>query len=214
MITILNTFSVIRAVWLPALLGSGVVLIGVGAGWALAQNSALAPVRLVTYWVRRVVLPLVRRRSWLGRTLTIFVNNGFILSVLMLLSGWFTAALVGVAIVGISLGIGLRVLANESLGIGVPASDVPIRIRRSIRIGLWLNMLEPPAILLTFGLILGRTSIPLDATAMWRTFACWVVPALLVAAGGEALWIGAGLDLAARQSGSNGDREDREPNGS
>lgn len=193
----LQSLSVIRDVWLPALLGTCVVAIGVGAGWALAQHARLPPVRLVAWWVRRIVLPLVRRRSWLGRSATIFVNNAGVLSALMLLGRWYAAALVGVASVGISLGIGLRVLANESFGIGVPASATPPSISRRIRLGLLLNMLEPPAIMLTIGLALGRTSIPLDGPLMWKTYMIWVIPALLVAAGGEALWIGAGLDTAA-----------------
>lgn len=57
-------------------------------------------------------------------------------------------------------------------------------------IGLSLNMLEPPAIIVAIALALSRASIPLDAMDAWVAFLVWIVPAMLIAAGGEALWLG------------------------
>ena len=54
-----------------------------------------------------------------------------------------------------------------------------------------LNLLEPPAIIAAIGLSLGRSVVPLSPGQAWEAFAAWIVPALLIAAGGEALWLGA-----------------------
>ena len=186
-----RTLEVIGSVWLAAALGTGLALIGTGLGWSAAESGSLPPVRLVAWWVRRVVTPLLGCRKWWRRTATIFINNTTILVIVTALGKWHVAAMVGVACVGISLGIGLRVLSSESAPALEHAFPVASRKKWLLRIGIALNLLEPPAIALTIGLSLGRQSVPLSATQVWETFGLWVVPLSLLAAGGETLWLGA-----------------------
>lgn len=187
-----RTLDVIGTVWVNAALGTGLILIGTGAGWTVGQAARLPPVRLIAWWISRFVLPVLRCRSWWGRAAAIFANNLSILAALLALGRWHAASIVGVAGLGISLGIGLRVLSGPS---GAVIRTAPVRKRcaderRRLRIGVALNLLEPPAIILTIGLSLGRVPIALSWTQAWETFALWVFPLTLVAAAGEALWMG------------------------
>lgn len=180
--------EVIGTVWFQALLGSGLTLVGTGAGWAIGGNSTALPVRVVSWWVRKVALPLLRSRSWWRRAATIYLNNMAVLTGLMILGRWQTTALVAVAVLGVTLGIGLRVLAGEPDALfEVGAFQSPGRARL-IRVGMGLNLLEPPAIMLTIGLSLAYPT--LAPTRAWACFVFWVIPAMLLAAAGEALWLG------------------------
>lgn len=187
-----RTLDVISAVLVDAALGTGLLVAGAGAGWVSGQASRLPPVRLIAVWVRRVVLPLLRCQSWWRRATGIFVNNLSILAALLAVGRWHGVSLVGVAWLGLSLGIGLRVLSGASDEFGELDLGSDSRARRCIRIGVALNLLEPPAIILTIGLSLSRAAVPLSAPQVWETFALWVVPLTLLAAAGEALWMGAG----------------------
>lgn len=200
-----QTLHVVGAVWLPALLGTGLLVVAAGTGWALGQAQTWPPVRLVAWWVRRIVIPLLTRRSWLGRTITVFVNNISILALLTFLSRWHIAALVGITAIGLSLGIGLAVLAGETVDFMGPTADAPRSIRRTTHIGLALNLLEPPAIMLTVGMALARWATPLTPQEIWWTFAIWIVPMSLLAAGGEALWIGSNLNRSSNDDGRSAD---------
>ena len=91
----------------------------------------------------------------------------------------------------------------------VPARDR--QARRRIRIGIALNMLEPPAIVVTLGLTLGLRTIPLTCEQAWQTFGVWVVPALFVAAAGEALWLGVGQAKDRSIEATDSDGTDRSP---
>ncbi len=187
---LMGTLDVIGSIWPAALLGTGLALVGTGLGWALARSVSLTPVRLVTWWVRRVALPILHSRSWARRASAILINNVLTLAALTALGRWYPTALLGVAVLGISLGIGLRILSNESEFEFDASHEPSLSARRTIRIGIALNLLEPPAIMLAIGLGLGRSSIPLTSAQVWTTFALWVIPAVLVAAAGEALWLG------------------------
>lgn len=172
-------------------LGTFLLLVAAGAGWALARQPSLLPVRAVTWWVRHVVLPLITYRAWWRRAASIFVNNITILAALLAMGRWPVAPLLGVAAVGISLGIALRVMSDLP---SPPLMVVPSRreaAKHRIRLGVALNLLEPPAIMLTVGLSLARPVMSLPTSQVWETFALWVVPATLLAASGEALWLGA-----------------------
>ncbi len=187
-----RTLDVIGAVWIDAALGTGLLVVGTGAGWVAGQAGWLPPVRLIAMWVRRFVLPLLRCQSWWRRATAIFVNNVSILAALLALGQWHGASLAGVAGLGLSLGIGLRILSGESDAFGEMELGSNARASRCIRIGVFLNLLEPPAIILTIGLSLARATVPLPDQQVWETFALWVVPLTLLAAAGEALWMGAG----------------------
>ncbi len=194
-----RSLDVIGAVWLIAAMGTGLALVGTGLGWAVAQTESLPPVRLVAWWVRRIVVPLLHSRSWRRRAAVIFVNNVSILAVLTAVGRWHWGALVSVAGLGAGLGIGLRILSNEPTADLQPDRAPGAGAKRSFRIGIALNLLEPPAIILTIGLSLGRLAVPLSHVEVWETFALWVVPATVLAAGGEALWLGASQDVPGTQ---------------
>lgn len=55
--------------------------------------------------------------------------------------------------------------------------------------GLMLNLLEPPAIVLTLALALAWGSVPLSAAEVWGIHVAVVLPLLALAAIGEGLWM-------------------------
>lgn len=150
------------------------------------------PVRLVRRWIDRVVRPLVASRSWARRTGVIVLNNITICAALTAAGSLGPLAWLAVAGVGFSLGIGLRLLLAEPSFVEENAVSPPGGSRLVAGLGLALNLLEPPAILLAGGLALAQKALwPfLSATRAWCVFA-WVVPPLLIlAAAGESLWMG------------------------
>ena len=173
-------------------IGTIVLLLAVAAGWVLGRHTSFPLVRLITWWVTRVVTPLLRSRSWVRRAATIFINNTCVLAALLALGPWRIPARVGVVLLGLSLGIALRHLSAiaDRFAVSVPVRDRSAK--RRMRVGVALNLLEPPAIVLTLGLTLGFRTIPLTGEQAWLTFGVWVVPTLFVAAAGEALWLGVG----------------------
>lgn len=187
----MRSLNVISAIWLTIAWGTGLTLVATGLGWAVGQMGSTPPVRWVAWWVRTVVLPLLRCRSWWRRTVVIFANNISLLAALVAVGRWRLGALMGVAGLGVGLGIGLRILSSEPTAAMDPCPEYSARVRRRIRIGIVLNLLEPPAIMLAIGLSLARQPMPLSPGQVWETFLVWVVPATLLAAGGEALWLGA-----------------------
>ncbi len=187
-----RSWQIVATLGLPIALGTGLLLVATAVGWALARHVSLAPVRLVAWWVRRVVLPFIRCRSWWRRLVAIFLNNASILAVMVVAGRWPLAPIILISVVGVSLGIGLRVLADR-LADPLP-SDLMLTPcgRWRVRAGVALNLLEPPAIMLAVGLSLGYSAIPLPTERVWEVFLLWVIPATLLAAGGEALWLGEG----------------------
>ncbi len=179
------------AIWPDLLLGAGFTLVATWFGWRLGRRRSFPPVKAIGWWVVGVVLPLLRSASWSRRTVLIFLNNGAILAVIGAVGGYRHGGIVGAGTLGVSLGIALRVMADASRGLGgrVGASAGPDS-RWRMRIGLALNMLEPPAILVAVGLSMARGSLKVTTEQAWLTFAVFVLPALLFAAGGEALWLG------------------------
>lgn len=192
-----RTLEVVGAVWPAGLLGTLLLIVGVGGGWTLAALETRSPVRVIAWWVRVIVLPLVRSHSWWRRAATIFANNLSMLAVLLAMSRWHFLGLLGVAGFGVSLGIGLRVLARQPVAWREPPPDD--KARRWMHLGMVLNLLEPLAIFLTVGLAVARATIPVATGAAWEVFLVWVTPASLIAAGGEALWMGAGHMTASDQ---------------
>jgi len=188
-----RTYDVLTQLWPDLLWGSLLLLSTTVLGWIVAKSRSFLPVRAISWWMSNVVLPLVGCRSWGLRTVIIFVNNAGILAALVAAGVWRPLATVSIAAVGWTLGIALRVLGRIHLDWADPGPQASVRLRRHIRAGVWINLLEPPAIAATVGLALLRTSRNFDSQEIWLTFLVWVAPLLAVAAGGEALWIGAGL---------------------
>lgn len=188
-----ESLHVIINLWPHMIVGTVLLLIGMAIGLGIGRVQSFVLVRWVRGWVSRVIIPLLYKRSWLLRTLTIFVNNMAILIGMILLGVWSTAAIAGVALVGLSMGIALRVLSDQPKSFAAPGDSMSDSDRRRFRIGLLLNLLEPPAIIVALGISLGRTIAPLTLEQIWEIVSCWIVPAMLVAACGEALWIGVAI---------------------
>jgi hypothetical protein len=127
--------------------------------------------------------------------LVILTNNTLVLAGLVALGTSRAGAAAGVAVVGVALGIGLRTLSEYSPHWSPPPPNCSPRIRRNVRVGVALNLLEFPAIALAVGLSVGRGHLPLDDEGIWLAFGVWVVPLLILAAAGEALWLGTGIVL-------------------
>lgn len=188
-----HSFEVLALVWREMLWGTALLFFCAVLGWVTGRYRRLPPVRGLSWWMGRVVLPLIGVRSWWTRTVIIFVNNAGILAGILLVARSRLVATIAVAAVGWTLGIALRVLGQMHLEWTNPGPAAPEGVRRRVRIGVLVNLLEPPAIAATVGLALGRTALGLPELEAWGVFGKVVVPLLVVAAGGEALWIGAGL---------------------
>ena len=187
---LIEPLNLLDRIWFPALLGTGLMLVGAGAGWAIAGEPHLSPVRLITWWVLRVVRPLLRCRSWWRCAGAIFLNNASLLTALVAAGRWRASSLAATAALGVSLGIGFRVLSKLPGDLAVPWPLNDSRVQRRIRWGVALNLLEPPAIMLAIGLSLDQSSTEVLASeSAWTAFALVVIPLTLAAAGGEALWL-------------------------
>ena len=190
-----QSLSLIGDLGRSMVLGTIALLLAVGIGLLLGRHRSFPLVRMVTSWLTYVVMPMLKSRSWVRRASTIFINNTAVLAALLALGPWRIAARIGVVVLGLSLGIALRHLSamTDRFAVSLPVHDR--RAKRRVRIGVALNMLEPPAIVVTLGLTLGFETIPLTSGQAWQTFGIWVIPALLVAAAGEALWLGVGQSV-------------------
>ena len=216
-----HAWEAVSQSWPGMLLGGGLLLVATGAGTALAGVPSFLPVRLVKWWVRHIARFVFRSRSLTVRTAVVLLNNFTVLTLLVAAGAWTWGAVVAIAIIGVNLGIGLRVLRHETAPLfdgltqSINRNPAASRDRRLVRWGTTLNLLEPPAIMIALGLSLRRAATALDADIVWFTFAMWVVPLTFVAAFGEALWIGvvvraaesagAGAYSAKDDSGNTGD---------
>ena len=185
-----RTLGVVGVSWPGMAIGTAITLATAFLGWTIGRYRWFPFVRWIGLWVRVVVLPLIRSRSWLGRAAAIFVNNISILTGLIAVGIWPVAALSAAAMLGVSLGIALRVLMTVEDVFTLPDGRAAGGAGWRMKVGVALNMLEPPAIAVALGLSLGRWMVPLSPGDAWETFAVWVVPAMLLAAGGESLWLG------------------------
>lgn len=170
-------------------IGTVVLVAAAVLGWFLGRPSSFLWYRLLAWWIEHIVLPLLRARSWMRRTATIFANNTVVLAALLALGRWPLAARIGVVVLGLNLGAALRHLSLRG-DVEIEEVGYDRRSRRIVLLGVALNMLEAPAIVMTIGLALGRGTVPLSADQAWAGFAIWVIPALAIAAAGEALWLG------------------------
>ena len=180
----------------PTLAGVAVLIIAAVAGWGMAAHGGFIPVRAVRFWMERVILRALHHRRWSARAAIILCNNTAICALLVLAGGWPGGSWTAVTVVGLSMGIALRSLAGSPEAPGLealqPDSDAPPKTDLLLWLGLLLNLIEVPAIIVTLGLSMGQLASPNDLSPdeMWGVFLILVTPALLVAAAGEALWIG------------------------
>ena len=185
--------------WPGITFGTALALLGTWAGWLIGRYRSWLIVRWIAWWIGSVVRPLVIHPSWARRSTFIFLNNIAILGLLVAIGEWPAAAIAGAASLGVSLGIALRVIGQCTWGFSAPSATNPSGARlRAFRVGIALNLLEPPAIALALGIAIARGTTPLSAMEAWTLFAYGVVPAMLLAAAGEGLWIGAGINAATK----------------
>ncbi|MCB9850290.1 MAG: hypothetical protein H6817_06255 [Phycisphaerales bacterium] len=186
--------------WRPTLIGNGVMMIGAVAGWGMAGDPHFAPVHWLRLWMEHIILPGLRQKRWAARAAVIFLNNATICALLVGLAKWPAGAWVSIVIVGLSLGAAIRLLQtpgwefHDAADNPEPQSDdaPPAALDRLVAVGLLLNLLEVPAITLALGLAMGRCVVPnhMLPAEVWRVYAFWVAPLLIIAASGESLWIG------------------------
>jgi hypothetical protein len=176
------------------LAGTVLTSVAVWVGWATAAIDSHPLVRFVGWWLDRIVLPQVTAGRWIRRAAAIAVNNLLILAGLMVLGRWLIAVLFAIAGCGVAMGIALRLLPGLPGGTRLANAGESAYGTWRMRVGVGLNLLEPPAIVVALGLAIGRSAIPLSDLGAWGGFVTWVIPAMLVAAGGEALWLGVLLE--------------------
>lgn len=186
----ISTLELLSGLTSSMVLGTALLAVASAVGWLIASFPRFLFVRWVRYWVKQVVIPLLRTPSWSRRTLIIFANNSLILAAVLQMGCWRVSSRIGVILVGLSLGAALR-----QLGAFVADSDTlndpstPSE-RRRLRFGVALNLLEIPAIVVTVGLAVGLPDLKISFAAFWKLFGYGVIPTLLVAAAGESLWMG------------------------
>ncbi|HRX85121.1 MAG TPA: hypothetical protein P5572_08890 [Phycisphaerae bacterium] len=184
--------------WRPIFFGTLVLVIAAVAGWGMAGDRGFAPAHWLHWWIGRIILPGLRHGSWFARLGVIFLNNASICALVIAAGSAPAGAWAAIVAVGLSLGSALRMLTDPRwefpIAVEPPRTEQggPAAPDRVTAFAVLVNMLELPAIALTLGLAMGRRAVPngLSADAVWLVYACWVVPLLLIAAGGEALWIG------------------------
>jgi hypothetical protein len=185
-----GSVNILLAILPGALVGGAVMIAFCAVGWRAARDPYGWLARCTNLWLDRVVRPLLGRRSWAKRALIIATNNALVCAVLVTVGFWGHLAWLGIAGVGLGLGAGLRLLM-ESADIDAPEASRGRRRRVLVTIGVVLNLLEPPAILLSVGLSLGQGAIAdtLDLAQAARVYLQFALPLLLIAACGEALWM-------------------------
>lgn len=176
------------------LVGTGVILAGAVAGWRLGRRPERRAARLVAWWLRRVVRPLMASRSWWRRAVIIAANNSLTCALMVGLGAAGPVAWAAVAGVGVGLGLALRLMLTSPPEQGASVERGVGRQRVVTWLGVALNLLEIPAIALSAGLCLAQGALwpVLTWAGAWRLFGCFVLPALAIAAAGEALWMGVG----------------------
>jgi len=179
----------------PAMVaGATVSMACVLTGWWVGRYHSWFIVRFVRLWVTRVVIPILRSPSWASRAAAIATNNVLTCTLLIAMGMTVATAWMAVVSLGLSLGIALRAMSAADRGDSLFSRSTPRLPPTKTVVGVALNMFEPPAIVVAIGLCLGQRAMFVGVTARqaWDSFAIWVVPMLLVAAAGEALWLDSG----------------------
>lgn len=174
----------------PTLAGCAVLLIGCIAGWGIAREATWWPVRIMGRWVDFVLALLLRSRSWTFRAAVILANNATSCALMILIGGIPGGGWAIVTLVGLVMGVALRRLLALQ-----PPADAESHMPRggaAALIGVLLNLVEFPAIVITLGLCMGQNAsandVPIEK--VWNIYLTWVAPCLIIAACGESLWIG------------------------
>jgi hypothetical protein len=201
---------------LPGALAGGALLVACAVlGWWSSSSRRGLLVRCTSFWFDHVVSRVLAARSWTSRALLIAANNSLVCAGLVLLGALGWVVWIGIVATGLALGTALRLLAESDHFDLTEVAPQPTG-RRLALIGIALNLLEPPAILVSVGL--GLAQVAAGGTPDLRSasvvFAGVVLPLLLLSAGGEALWMGIYRVGAGRVGSADRSEEDeatREP---
>lgn len=177
----------------PTLAGLAALIVAAISGWGIGEHAAFLPVRWVRWWMERVIIRGLSDNRFVIRGAIVFANNATTCALLIAAGALPAGSWIAIVLVGLTMGIAIRALSDASSSPAVEEeSKCPQSPDRLTQIGLSLNLLEAPAIIVTLGLSMGRLAAPntLSETQTWDVYVLWVVPALLVAAIGEAIWVG------------------------
>ena len=106
-------WDIIAAIWFQIVTGTVLCLGGVGVGWVVGRGSRSILVRAITWWLTRLIVPRLRSSSWSLRAGIIFTNNTLVLAVVVAAGVDKLLAITAIALLGVSLGIALRVLVQH-----------------------------------------------------------------------------------------------------
>jgi len=180
-----------RLIWQESLIGGVVIVVFVFLGIYQGRTSENIITWSVKWWLDHVVRVIVSSPSWLFRTAAIAANNTLVCFAAVVLGALVYIAWIGIACIGFSLGIALTLMTtNKSFESDEEQSPFS-RKSKSTTIGLVLNLLEVPAIMLSAGLSLAQGALgsTLNLSQAITTFALIVIPLLLISAAGESLWM-------------------------
>lgn len=192
-----DSFDCVMSVWRESLAGGATIVVSVGVGWRIGRGRRSLPVRVVRWWLAHVVDRVTSSRTWLGAAALIALNNSLICAAVVAAGSLGYVVWAAVGGVGLALGIALR----RMISVAIPeqhegrAPGSRGRVRQAV--GMTLNLLEVPAILLSAGLGLaqGALSSAVDPATAMRAFGLIVVPLLAIGAVGEGLWMTVGPKL-------------------
>jgi len=200
-----DSIHTLGLVFYESLVGGAAIVVCVVIGWHVGRERQARFVRLIAWWLDHIVYPLLAKQSWFKRMVTIAVNNSLVCAAVVVLGAVWSLSWLGVAFVGLGLGVALRLLFDVEPTAQDDIDDEPgaqdqwcashrvtgPHLRWLATIGFVLNLLEVPAIMFSAGLSLGQGSIGsvLSLSDALTAFASVVMPVLIVSAAGEALWM-------------------------
>lgn len=173
-----------------SLIGGAVMVAGAFMGWWMTRGRRGWLLQCTTWWFDRVVRPVLTTRSWAARAAIIAANNSLVCAALVVAGALGYVAWLAILLVGLALGTALRLVA-EVADTFEPEPALTLRQRIGAGVGIVLNLLEPPAILASIGLALAQGALAdsLALPAAGEFYIRFVLPILVVAAAGEALWL-------------------------
>ncbi|UCD30522.1 MAG: hypothetical protein JSV03_08660, partial [Planctomycetota bacterium] len=176
------------------LIGGSVIVVCVFVGWRAAYADQSWAVRAVKWWLYHVVYRVVTSRSWLMRTCMIAANNSLICLTAVVLGAFGHVAWAAVACIGLGLGIALHLMiGTRPIDVDVVEEEIPVSRNKALTtIGMLLNLLEVPAIMLSAGLSLAQGALTptISLSMALGIFVRFALPMFVLGAAGESLWMG------------------------
>lgn len=183
-----NLAEIVVSVWPECLIGGLAISIFVIVGCRIGNRKWMR--RPIDWWLRHIVSRVLEGSGWGRRAALISANNATVCGLLVLSGSAGNLAWMATAGLGLGLGGALRLLLPRINLAPPPPDSSPLR-RSLYGVGLVVNMLEVPAILLSAGLSLSQSawSEKLAGGDALQAYLLIVAPLLVVSAMGEALWI-------------------------